>query len=160
MLGRRAVGSDLSADMVEASNVNLPWLARQAQAALPDFTVSQADAREVELPESCAVVSEGYLGPNLVHSPAPDQLAKIRAELLGLYREALANFGRQLPEGGEVSICVPAWRVDKRWQYLGLVDELGALGYTLKRFQHARTPLLYAREDQVVGRQLLLLRKK
>jgi hypothetical protein len=76
-----------------------------------------------------------------------------------LYRDSLANFARQLPSGGEVSVCVPAWRVGKHWSYLGLVDELPKLGYTLKGFKHVPTPLLYAREDQVVGRQLLLLRK-
>lgn len=158
--GREACGSDLSAEMVAATRENLPWLAGQVSTPLPDWAVAKVDARKVILPENCAVVSEGYLGPNLVHSPAPSELAKIRAELLDLYRAALANFARQLPSGGEVSICVPAWRVNRRWQYLGLVDELGALGYTLKRFEHAHTPLLYAREGQVVGRQLLLLRKK
>jgi hypothetical protein len=84
----------------------------------------------------------------------------VRRTLLDLYRESLRNFARQLPAGGEVSITVPAWRVGKQWHYLGLVDELSDLGYTLKGFKHVTTPLLYAREDQVVGRQLLLLRKK
>lgn len=160
LMNRRAVGSDLATEMVVAAQANLPWLIEQAGRPLPDWSVELADARQVELPEGCAVVSEGYLGPNLIHSPAPADLAKIRPELLDLYRSALANFARQLPSGGEVSICVPAWRVGKHWEYLGLVDELPALGYTLKRFQHAHIPLLYAREDQVVGRQLLLLRKK
>jgi tRNA G10 N-methylase Trm11 len=157
--GRTAVGSDLADEMVAASRQNLAWLSEQVAADLPDWRVDQADARKVRLPEGCAVVSEGYLGPNLTHSPAPAELAGMKRELLALYREALANFAKQLPSGGEVSICAPAWRIGKRWEYLGLVDELPDLGYTLKSFQHARTHLLYARQEQVVGRQLLLLRK-
>lgn len=105
------------------------------------------------------MVSEGYLGPNLNHSPALSVLDSIRREILALYKDSLRQWGSQLPAGAEVSLCVPAWRVGRAWHYLGLVDELAGLGYTLKSFRAVATPLLYAREDQVVARQLLLLRK-
>jgi tRNA G10 N-methylase Trm11 len=157
--GREAAGSDSSADMVHASRSNLVWLAGQIAAPLPDWRVEQADAREVTLPKGCSVVTEGYLGTPLAHSPVPAQLKSLRAGLKPLYRRALAHWARKLPAGAEVTITVPAWRVQGKWQYLGLVDELPALGYTSKSFQHVRTPLLYARPDQVVGRQLLMLRK-
>jgi tRNA G10 N-methylase Trm11 len=159
LLGRVAEGSDLSEEMVQATQTNMPWLDVAAGRELPSWSVRLADAREVELPAGCAVVTEGYLGPNLTKSPAAAQLAAIQTELRALYRDALGQFARQLPSGAEVSLCVPAWRVHGEWRYLDLVDEVTGLGYTLKGFQHVRTPLLYSREDQVVGRQLLLLRK-
>jgi tRNA G10 N-methylase Trm11 len=165
LLGRAAWGADVAPEMVAATRENLAWLAGVAtEHGVPTpllawTVVEPADARQVRLPAEAAVVSEGYLGPNMSASPTPVQLAEVRRELLGLYRESLRNFARQLPTGGEVSITVPAWRVGKLWHYLGLVDELSDLGYTLKGFKHTATPLLYAREDQVVGRQLLLLRK-
>jgi hypothetical protein len=99
------------------------------------------------------------LGPNLIHAPNLKELAGIKAELGGLYHDALVNWASQLPTGGEVSLCVPAWRIGNDWHYLGLIDELPRLGYTLKSFRGVSAPLLYARADQVVGRQLLLLRK-
>ncbi|MDB5178844.1 MAG: putative methylase, partial [Patescibacteria group bacterium] len=161
LLGREAVGSDLAPEMVAASRENLTWLAEQPEAStpLPAWQVEEADARQVRLPEGCAVVSEGYLGPNQSHSPAPAELAAMKHDLLALYKESLANWAKQLSSGAEVSLCVPAWRMAGKWHYLGLVDELPRLGYTLKGFKHVPTPLLYARENQVVGRQLLLLRK-
>jgi tRNA (guanine10-N2)-dimethyltransferase len=160
LLGRRAVGSDLSEEMVAATRENSVWLGAQVPTSLPDWSVTQADAREVELPTGCSVVSEGYLGPNQSKAPSESELAAIKRELLSLYRDALINFGKQLPAGGEVTICVPAWRLGKRWDYLGLVDELPKLGYTPKGFRAASaSPLLYARDDQIVGRQLLILRK-
>jgi tRNA G10 N-methylase Trm11 len=159
LLGRKAVGSDLAVEMVAASRENLGWLEQQVDAQLPAWQIAEADARAAVLPNGCAVVSEGYLGPGYSHSPAPAELASLKRELLALYLEALANFAAQLPAGGEVSICVPAWRLGKRWEYLGVIDELPDLGYTPKSFRHVRTPLLYARPEQVVGRQLLLLRK-
>jgi tRNA G10 N-methylase Trm11 len=159
LLGREAHGTDLSEEMVEASSKNLPWLAGQLEATLPAWSVRKADARAARLPAGSSVVTEGYLGPNLTGPPTISELGKMRHELLGLYRESLASWAKQLPPGAEVSVCLPAWRVGRTWHYLGLVDELPRLGYTLKSFEHVRTPLLYAREDQVVGRQLLLLRK-
>jgi hypothetical protein len=54
---------------------------------------------------------------------------------------------------------VPAWRIGGSWHYLNVVDELPRLGYTMKVFKHVRLPLLYARPDQIVGRQIVLLRK-
>ncbi|MDF2461402.1 MAG: hypothetical protein K0S68_805 [Candidatus Saccharibacteria bacterium] len=160
LLGRRAVGSDLSEEMVEATRTNMQWLEHQVPAPLPEWSVTLADARTVELPEGCSVVSEGYLGPNQSKAPSDTELAAIKHELLDLYRGALANFAKQLSSGGEVTICVPAWRLGKRWDYLGLVDELPKLGYTPKGFRAASaSPLLYARDDQIVGRQLLILRK-
>ncbi len=159
LLGRETMGSDLSPEMVEAAKLNMPWLDHEVGRELPAWRVELADAREVVLPKECAVVSEGYLGPNLTHSPTPAALAAIQRDLLKLYRESLKQWGLQLPSGAEVSLCVPAWRMGRAWHYLGLVDELARLGYTPKSFRAASTPLLYAREDQVVGRQLLLLRK-
>jgi tRNA (guanine10-N2)-dimethyltransferase len=159
LLGREAHGSDLAPEMVAASRENLPWLERAVGSALPHWSVEAADARTVELPEGCAVVSEGYLGPNLSRSPTPAELDNIRIGLKELYRVTLANVARQLESGGEVSICVPAWKTGKAWQYLGLVDELPDLGYTLKGFEAASNPLLYSRDDQLVGRQLFFLRK-
>jgi len=159
LLGRQAYGSDLSDEMVNATRSNLEWLARQPAVPLLDWSVAEADARSVLLPAGCAVVSEGYLGRNLSQSPTISQVQELRAELLNLYREVLGNWAHQLPAGAEVSICVPAWRSGGRWHYLGLVDELSRLGYTAKGFKHVRTPLLYERPDQIVGRQLLFLRK-
>lgn len=169
LLGRSAVGSDLAPEMVSASRQNMVWLdgevANRHGGTLPDWSVEgPVDARTVQLPQDAAVVSEGYLGPNLTKSPTLPELGRIKAELLALYREALANFARQLPAGGEVSMTAPAWRMGREWSYLGIVDELSDLGYTLKGFKHVsvshfQSPMLYARDDQVVGRQLLLLRK-
>jgi SAM-dependent methyltransferase len=159
LLGREAWGSDLEPQMVGATQTNLEWLKQVSGATLPAWHVLEGDARSMTIPPGCSVVSEGYLGPNLSHSPAPAELAKIQRELLDLYKAALENWARQLSKGAEVTLCVPAWRVGGKWHELRLIDELSALGYTPKSFQHVRTPILYSRGDQIVGRQILMLRK-
>jgi hypothetical protein len=159
LLGRRAEGSDIALDMVDGVGLNMAWLDQEVGSTLPIWAARVADAREVVLPADSAVVSEGYLGPHMTRSPTLEALAPIQAELLALYSDSLRNWGQQLPAGSEISICVPVWRTGNTWHYLGLIDELGNLGYTPKSFRAANGPLLYARDDQVVGRQLLLLRK-
>jgi hypothetical protein len=77
-----------------------------------------------------------------------------------LYRAVLQNLARQLDSGAEVTICVPAWRMPKGWSYLEIVDDLRRLGYTNKVLKHVPQPVLYARLGQMVGRQILLLRKR
>ena len=159
ILGRSVAGSDLSAEMVEATRTNMAWLEDQRTDLGPVFGVALADAREVRLPAGAAVVTEGYLGANQTTYPTPAALKALRAELRPLYLESLQNWARQLDPGTELAVCVPAWRVKGHWEYLEIIDELPHLGYTRKSFAHTATPLLYARSDQVVGRQLLLLRK-
>ncbi len=164
LANRVAYGSDTASEMVAAARANLTWLTSEVSARMPDlvlpaWNIDLADARSVKLPTDAAVVSEGYLGTPLVRSPPPPELDKLRRELRELYIDALANWAGQLPSGAEVSLCVPAWRVGRHWTSLDLVDDLARLGYTQKVFKHAATPLLYAREDQLVGRQLLFLRK-
>ena len=158
--GRRAMGSDLAAPMVAASRANLDWLAAEAPATLPHWQVEQADARAVVLPrEPLAIVSEGYLGPHLTAQPTAAALVGIRAELTALYETSLEHWASQLATGTEIAWCVPAWRTAKGWAYLDLVDAVGRLGYNYKVFEHVPRPVLYARPDTLVGRQLLLLRK-
>jgi tRNA G10 N-methylase Trm11 len=159
LAGRTATGSDLADEMVTACRANLEWLGTKAPAPLPHWSVARADARTVAIQPGTVVVSEGYLGKHLEHSPAEAELTALRAELKDLYTAVITNFASQQKSGAEAAICAPAWRIRGKWHYLEIVDEVARLGYTLKRFKHVRTPLLYARGDQIVGRQLLLLRK-
>ena len=159
--GRKAIGSDMSPEMIAASTQNLAWLEEQRPDIAGHWQLEPpTDARQLKLPQTdCSVVSEGYLGPNMIHEPTSAQLSVIKAELRELYRVSLASWASQLDSGAEVSLCVPAWRQGKTWSHLDIVDSVPGLGYTMKVFKHAHEPLLYARDDQIVGRQLLLLRK-
>jgi tRNA G10 N-methylase Trm11 len=159
LVGRSAAGFDTAPDMVSATQQNLDWLVDQTDRDMPEWSVAESDARDVVLPPDAVIVSEGYLGPNLSKSPTAAALVNIKADLLRVYEKSLANWSKQLPSGAEVTICAPAWRSGSSWSYLGLVDELPRLGYALKGFKYAPNPLLYARGDQTVGRQLLILRK-
>lgn len=152
LMGLKASGSDIEPTLVESSQANLEWLKHQTTATLPDWSVVQADARTVKIPTGVAVVTEGYLGPNL--NPGQKIDAGSKAELLSLYKDALKNWANQLPSGSQVTICIPVWN----GECLSIIDALPDLGYTLKDFVATSSRnLIYRRPGQSVGRQVLIL---
>ena len=159
LLGRQAQGSDITAEMVAATEKNLQWL--DGQKSIAPWSVTLADARQVSLPKSpVAIVSEGYLGPNLSKLPSGMELKRLQQDTLDLYQQSLKHWRSQLSRDAEITITIPVWRAQDGWKTTGIVDRLSDLGYTLKRFECADSSrLIYRRPQQIVGRQLLLLRK-
>ena len=161
LMGRTAAGSDLSAEMVAASHMNMAWLADNYDVDSNNFLIEEANATTVKLPKGdISIVSEGYLGPNLMSPANAKQLDGLVKPLRQLYIETLRNFASQLPSGAEVSLCAPAWSIDDKWVPLPLVDVLPDLGYTMKVFNASKTEVpVYGRPGQAVGRALYLLIK-
>lgn len=159
LLDRAAGGSDISPEMVAASTQNLDWL-REKRGGLRQASAVEADARSVVLPpDSLAIVSEGYLGPHLSKRPSDAQYRKLSSELRTLYLESLINWRKQLPSKTVVTITAPIWHTEDGWRGLGLIDRLSDIGYTLKSFAHVDSrKVVYRRPNQIVGRQLLIMR--
>jgi tRNA G10 N-methylase Trm11 len=159
LMGRHAAGSDLSLEMVEATQKNLEWLETE-RSGLPLWTVSEADATSVTVPSVSAIISEGYLGEPRSSIPSPQQLEHLQKEIRELYQKALKNWAGQIPSGNEVTITSPVWRTGGRPQGTGIIDDLPGLGYSLRSFSHVDSrKLVYRRPDQIVGRQMLVMRK-
>ncbi|MEO7617292.1 MAG: hypothetical protein ABIS59_00445 [Candidatus Saccharibacteria bacterium] len=161
LMGRTAAGSDLSAEMVIASRTNMEWLQDNYGVASAESPLELVDATAVKLPKGhYAIVSEGYLGPNLMTPPQAGQLGALIRPLRQLYTETLRNLSKQLSSGAEVSLCAPAWSVDGEWVPLPILDVLPDLGYTVKVFNASKDSVpVYGRPGQAVGRALYLLTK-
>lgn len=77
--GFNVFGSDLSAEMIEASTTNLEWLVQQpfAPSDFPGHELALSDARNVTLPKDTqAIVSEMYLGEPLQHATRPRKISR------------------------------------------------------------------------------------
>jgi len=158
-------GTDLEPRMVQYSIDNLGWL----DSKYPDV----GDYRRVEIGDatkhswqlrenSCVVVAgETYLGQPLSSLPSNEHLSKIIYEVNLLHHKFLENIGKQIPSGTRLCLAVPAWRGKHEFLHLPTLDHLTDIGYTRMRFKHVEDKdLIYHRENQVVGRELLVLQKR
>lgn len=161
LLGFDAYGSDLSDKMVDYSKANLAWLAQKHRIGTVVVEAGDAMNHTWQAPIS-AVVAESYLGQPFSAPPATDKLDKVRKIVDGIVDSFLTNLAPQIASGTPLCLAVPAWRDSSgRFTHLPVVLHLEALGYEWQPFEHVDPKrLIYFREDQVVARQLLIVRKK
>lgn len=181
LMGYRAYGTDVSARMVEYSQRNLEWLAGARERAgtrkvtggagagsgagtgARDFRVEVGDATKFSWqPPIGAVAAEVYLGPPMSAPPTEMKLKAAKQECGGILLGCLRNLAGQLTPGTPVVLAVPAWRrPNGAYERLNLLDEIEQLGYNVRSFKNlAQSDLLYHREQQVVAREIIVLRKK
>jgi hypothetical protein len=57
-----------------------------------------------------------------------------------------------------VVLSLPCWQTNNGLEMLEIIDQIKKLGYTVKQFKSVdTTSLVYKREEQIVGRQILAL---
>ena len=162
LAGYDVVGTDLSQKMVDYTTENLSWL--QSTFTAPSrpvgrvIDIHQADATTHRWPNSThltAVVCETYLGQPFSAPPAPQKLAEVAGNCNHIITGFLTNIRPQLAPNTPLCIAVPAWYdASGRVAHLPLIKNLQRLGY----YQLNRTPLIYRRPDQIVARELLVLK--
>ena len=175
LMGYSAYGTDINERMVEYSKRNLKWLAMDTteksfsgrsgplgQVLCPskDFSVATGDATSFQWEQPIdAVACEGYLGRPMSLPPAEIKLKAEKQECGAIILGFLKNLSTQIKSGTPVVMAIPAWlRPDGSYSRLGIVDEIVKLGYNV--MNKSSDGLLYAREGQVVAREIIILRKK
>ena len=158
LAGYDVVGTDLSQKMVDYTTENLSWLQSTFTAPGNVIDIHQANATTHHWPNSenlTAVVCETYLGQPFSAPPAPQKLAEVVGNCNHIITGFLANLRPQLAPNTPLCIAVPAWYdASGRATHLPLINRLQHLGYR----QLNRTPLIYRRPDQIVARELLILK--
>jgi len=161
LLGFSAYGTDLSEKMVRYTTENLEWLERTAHTQVT-WRVSEGDAMDTHWKQPItAVASEAYLGQPFSAPPSASKLTEVQGNCNHIIGSFLKNLASQLEPGTVAVIGVPAWRAsDGTFTHLPLTKNLAKYGFTryiLTTVDSAA--LLYARPDQVVARELLILTK-
>ncbi len=159
--GYTAYGTDLEPRMVEYSEKNLAWLQQQQDTSYP-YTVEIGDATSyIWTPHPGTLASETYLGRPFSSTPTDEVLQKVVQDVDTIHRKFLKNVAKQTHRGFRMCIAIPAWKTKNGFKHLKTLDSLEELGYTRQSFAHARTDqLVYYREDQIVGRELVVLIRK
>ena len=178
-MGYKAYGTDIKERMIEYSNRNLEWFFREhcdqrgACAASPvttgasvarsrknSFQVSVGDATTFTWQQPIdAVACEGYLGKPMSQIPVEIKLKEQKQECGGIALGFLKNLVGQIKSDTPVVIAVPAWLRDNgKYERLDILDEIDKLGYNVSN--KSREGLLYHRPEQIVARDIIILRKR
>lgn len=161
LLGYDVYGTDLSEKMVDYSRTNLDWIIDKYHLATKT-RVEHGDATTYSWQQPIGkVVCETYLGQPFSAPPSPKKLTEVRGNCNYIISSFLENIRPQLATGTILVIAVPAWRdTDGNLTHLPLVQSTESLGYARISLRHASNEqLIYYRENQVVARELLLLKK-
>jgi tRNA G10 N-methylase Trm11 len=157
-------GTDIEPRMIDYSIANMAWL----DTLYPDV----GDYRRIEMGDATKhrwhnadkitlVAGETYLGKPLNSLPPGDQLSKIIYDANLINHRFLQNIHGQLRSGTRLCLGIPTWRGKHEFLHLPMLDHLTEMGYTRIKFKHVRNEdLVYHREGQVVGRELLVLEKR
>ena len=163
LMGYSVYGTDLEPRMVQYSIDNLAWLKNQfrvdfyARIELGDATTTQWSNTS----KIAAVACETYLGAPMAGNVTMDYIEQERNNAQKLLKQAIATITSQIPSGTRCCFAVPAWFFERRTITLPLIDQITDMGYNLVSFRHtSRASMIYHREDQVVGRQLITCIKK
>ncbi len=158
LMGKTAIGSDLAARMVEMAEKNCDWLAVEFHNN-SKYRIFESDAHFISkktVPEKIdTIVTEGYLGPAVSKTPAPEQREKTFRELANLHLNWLKAAHNILPTGGKIVMCIAAFRTKQGIEHLPHFEQLAeTAGYEVEAL------LQYERHEQVVIRNIAILVKK
>jgi tRNA G10 N-methylase Trm11 len=161
LMGYGAYGTDIEPRMVEYSEKNLSWLKANFRMAETPLTVTQGDATTTKWAEKFDTIAcEGYLGLPFAHTPSPDHLQESLQASNVIAKGFLKNIASQVESGFRMCIGLPAWHLPNSVKHLPCIGELEKLGWKRVSFKHASYPeMIYQRDNQVVGRELVVLVK-
>ena len=168
-------GSDISPKAVDDTTENLAWLAKHYRVEPEMEDVVQRDAKDLPRvlgPEAVdVIVTEPYLGPPQRGIPRGRIILPLVSALSRQYEGWLRALGQVVRVGGRVAMVFPFFRVEQHGYFLQLQHAIGDAGFTVIAppawltaqpwFRSTpRGSILYSRPDQVVGREIILLKKE
>ena len=165
--GFDVLGSDVSLKAVNGTTKNVEWLRKEYKVAKKDVDceIWKQDATKPfelkKLPDM--IVTEGTLGPALKSRPNLKDAETFMKDSDALTLSFLTNCKATLP-GVPVVMTLPVWYAQKRFITLKNVwANAEKLGYKAVMpaetagSMPGRTSILYRRDDQFVGREIVLL---
>ena len=162
LMGYKAYGSDLEPRMVDYSTKNIDWLCDQySWLARGNARLSAGDSTSMLWEKPYDVVAcEGYLGIPFAHMPSPDHLQEAIDGANTVMKGFLKNLAKQVAPGFRACVAMPAWHLPHSVKSLPCLIKIESMGWKRLRFRHAHPKdLVYRRDDQVVGRELVVLVK-
>jgi tRNA (guanine10-N2)-dimethyltransferase len=160
LMGLNVYGTDIEPRMIDYTRTNLDWL-NQRFHAKTKLKLEVADATNyIWTPPIDLVVTETYLGQPYSTAPPIEKLQQNISTCNTIISKFLTNLAPQITPKTGLCIAVPCWFVGGRTYHLPLTHQLATFGYEQIYYSGDQKPLIYRRENQIVGRELLVLHKR
>lgn len=169
LMGHDVYGTDLEPRMIAYSQANLDWLKQTRYYQHVCGPETRQGTIKLDVGNACerhwekfdAIACETYLGRPFSALPKPEILKEVMQDVDTITKKFLKNVASQTKPGFRMCIAVPAWSDGKSFWHLSTLDHLEELGYTRAVFAHAEVDdLIYHREGQIVGRELVVITRK
>lgn len=162
-LNAHVIAADADPNATKGTKENLAW-AQKVLTSDREITILQCDARDIGKrlkTKVDAIVCETFLG--IPNNLTVAQRKEEAANLQKLYLECLKGWKKILEKNARIVMAVPQFHVRDEIVSVTIENDLARLGYTLdkplenKVLLSQNGNLLYRREKQTVGREILLL---
>jgi tRNA (guanine10-N2)-dimethyltransferase len=157
LMGYNVYGTDIEQKMIDFTIANLKWLSASHKVNFFE-KLEVGDATKMNWqPVMDFVVAETSLGKPYFVEPTIEALRQNVKKCNKLVEKFLENLYSQIKKDTRLCLAVPAWNVGGKNYRLSIIRRLKDLGYEQQKV--SAKPLLYRRKDQIVGRELLVLKK-
>lgn len=159
------IGTDISEKAISDTQKNITWIADTFGIATDSLHI-KLQAEPVEninrflAPASVdAIIAEPYMGKPLKGRETREELLAQAGELKKLYIAAFSNFCKILTANSTVVFLIPRFKWQNEWVTIDCLKEIEKLGFKAQPFFEDNLPLLYARPDQRVAREIWRFKK-
>jgi tRNA G10 N-methylase Trm11 len=159
------IGTDISERAIHDTKKNMAWIANQFGIVPTDFQL-KLQTEPIETiqrflaPASIdAVIAEPYMGKPLKGRETKEELQTQAHELKKLFITAFSNFHKILSPQGVVVFLIHRFRYQNDWITIDCQKEITSLGFKAMPFLEENLPLVYARPEQRVAREIWRFKK-
>lgn len=161
---KNLLGSDISEKAIEDTKVNINWTANQFAKELPKNRVFQNEVIKLSEkldPDSIdAIATEPYMGKPLHGNETKSDLLNQASQLKDLYLKAFQQFYKIIKPEGKIVFIIPRFKYGNEWITINCKNEIEKLGFKTAPFFENQLPLIYARPNQRVAREIWRFEKK
>ncbi len=159
---RRMIGTDISEKAITDTETNLSWML--SRTALPvEYRAAVCDVKsltEIVSPQFVdKIVTEPFMGAPKKGNEREGTLDHEIKDLAALYYDALQSFAAVLKIGGIVVFSKPRFMYQGKWKTIAWQKGLIDAGFEIVPLLPGKDMILYARDGQLVGREIWKLRK-
>ena len=167
-MGLPSFGTDISEDMVAASHTNIEYLDKNFQVdtrykpQIFHHNATNPDFPEELRNKDITVVTEPFLGTPLTRALSPIEATQFYESVIPLYRQFFMNIKSVLRENARLLVLLPSPRIRENGKDTftplprTFLDEIMTFGYRNIKLIPEEKPLLYARPDANIARELTL----